>query len=77
MAARPLERCERCGRRVVRHGKICRRCAYVGTVRGLRERVLPEIRRAAMSGLRLGSPALQARINAIMVRERLTGGCVA
>lgn len=91
--------CERCGRRRVRDGRICRRCeresdeqlrrarglvnralvglGYAGTVRGLRDQVLPEIRRAGMAGLRLGAPTLQARLNAIMVRERLARGWVA
>jgi len=83
------ERCEGCGRRVVRHGKVCRSCeaqvqralldarrlaaghavlGFRGTVGDLRARVLPEIRRAGMRGLRPGRE-VQRVLNGLMARE--------
>lgn len=92
------EWCEACGRRVVRHGKVCRKCearvqaelararrlmgrmstgnlvlAYRGTVRDLRARALPELRRAGMRGLTpaRNAPAVQRALNRLMKREAL------
>jgi len=46
------------------------RIGYHGTVKGLRDNALPEIRRAAMQGLVLSAAfKLQRRLNAVMLRE--------
>jgi hypothetical protein len=55
-------------RELVNRGLIA--VGYHGTVKGLRERALPEIRRAAMQGLVLSAAVrVQARLNAVMLRE--------